>query len=67
MTVRELYKFFEEKIPRALSCDWDNDGLMVCPDDTKEVRRVLVAGLDVLSDTAEGSALLDGILDEIVK
>lgn len=31
------------------------------------VRRVLVAGLDVLSDTAEGSALLDGILDEIVK
>ena len=52
MTVRELYAFFEEKIPRALSCDWDNDGLMVCPDDTKEVRRVLVA-LDITAAVAE--------------
>ena len=52
MTVRELYKFFEEKIPRALSCDWDNDGLMVCPDDTKEVRRVLVA-LDITAAVAQ--------------
>ena len=52
MTVRELYTFLEEKIPRALSCDWDNDGLMVCPDDTKEVRRVLVA-LDITAAVAE--------------
>ena len=52
MTVRELYAFLEEKIPRALSCDWDNDGLMVCPDDTKEVRRVLVA-LDITAAVAE--------------
>ena len=52
MTVRELYRFFEQKIPRALSCDWDNDGLMVCPDDTKEVRRVLVA-LDITAAVAE--------------
>ena len=28
-------------------------------------RRVLVAGLDVLSDTAEGTAILDGALDEL--
>ena len=52
MTVRELYRFFEQKIPRALSCDWDNDGLMVCPDDTKEVHRVLVA-LDITAAVAE--------------
>jgi dinuclear metal center YbgI/SA1388 family protein len=52
MRVRELYAFFEEKMPRALSCDWDNDGLMVCPDDTKEVRRVLVA-LDITAAVAE--------------
>ncbi len=52
MTVRELYAFFEEKIPRALSCDWDNDGLMVCPDDTKDVHRVLVA-LDITAAVAE--------------
>ena len=52
MTVRELYAFLEEKMPRALSCDWDNDGLMVCPDDTREVRRVLVA-LDITAAVAE--------------
>ena len=52
MTIKELYAFFEEKIPRALSCDWDNDGLMVCPDDTKEVHRVLVA-LDITAAVAE--------------
>ena len=52
MTVRELYAFLEEKMPRSLSCDWDNDGLMVCPDDTKEVRRVLVA-LDITAAVAE--------------
>lgn len=52
MKVRELYAFLEEKIPRSLSCDWDNDGLMVCPDDTKEVRRVLVA-LDITAAVAE--------------
>ena len=52
MTVKELYAFFEEKMPRALSCDWDNDGLMVCPDDTREVRRVLVA-LDITAAVAE--------------
>ena len=52
MTVAELYAFFEEKIPRALSCDWDNDGLMCCPDQNREVRRVLVA-LDVTAAVAE--------------
>ena len=52
MTVRELYKFFEEKIPRALSCDWDNDGLMVCANDQAEVARVLVA-LDITAAVAQ--------------
>ena len=52
MTVRELYAFFEEKIPRALSCSWDNDGLMVCANDQKEVCRVLVA-LDITAAVAE--------------
>ncbi|MBO5930996.1 MAG: Nif3-like dinuclear metal center hexameric protein [Clostridia bacterium] len=52
MTVRELYKFFEEKIPRALSCDWDNDGLMVCANDQAEVKRVLVA-LDITAAVAQ--------------
>ena len=46
MTVLELYERLNERIPRALSCEWDNDGLMCCPTPEKEVRRVLVA-LDV--------------------
>ena len=46
MTVGELYAFLNEKIPPSLSCDWDNDGLMCCPDPEADVKKVLVA-LDV--------------------
>lgn len=51
MTIRELYAVLNEKIPPSLSCPWDNDGLMCCPDGEKEVRRVVVA-LDVTSEVA---------------
>lgn len=50
MTVGTLYAELERRIPRSLSCDWDNDGLMCCPDAEAPVRRVLVA-LDVTGDT----------------
>lgn len=57
MTVMELYKALDAAIPRALSCEWDNDGLMCCPDPNKQVERVLIA-LDiteeVVDDTIEG-------------
>ena len=43
MTTRELYARLNERIPRELSCEWDNDGLMCCPDGSREVKRVLVA------------------------
>lgn len=46
MTVRELYKILNETIPPSLSCPWDNDGLMCCPEPEREVGRVLIA-LDV--------------------
>ena len=46
MKIRELYDSLEALIPRDLSCEWDNDGLMCCPDGEREVKRVLVA-LDV--------------------
>ncbi len=51
MTVRELYAVLNERIPSSLSCPWDNDGLMCCPDGEREVRRVLVT-LDVTSEAA---------------
>lgn len=50
MTVNELYRSLNEKIPPSLSCEWDNDGLMCCPDGGAEVRRVLVT-LDVTEAT----------------
>ncbi|MBQ7173013.1 MAG: Nif3-like dinuclear metal center hexameric protein [Clostridia bacterium] len=46
MNIRDLYAFLEEKIPSSLSCEWDNDGLLVCPNPEKEVGKVLVS-LDV--------------------
>ncbi len=52
MKVHELYTFLSEKIPASLSCEWDNDGLMCCPDGDREVRRILVA-LDVTAAVAE--------------
>ncbi len=50
--VKELYDYLDEKIPRALSCEWDNDGLMVCADAPSPVRRVLLA-LDATEAVAE--------------
>ena len=46
MTVQEYYRYFCEKLPSELSLEWDNDGLMCCPDRAQEVRRILVA-LDI--------------------
>lgn len=43
MTIRELYAYFDEKYPRALSCDWDNDGLLCTIDADETVRGVTVA------------------------
>lgn len=52
MTVSELYAFLNEKIPPSLSCEWDNDGLMCCPEPTREVRRVLIC-LDATAEMVE--------------
>lgn len=49
MTVKEFYGCLCERIPPALSAAWDNDGLMVCPDATRPVRRVLCT-LDVTDE-----------------
>lgn len=42
MRVIDLYEALEQSIPSSLSCAWDHDGLMVCPDPDLEVRRALV-------------------------
>lgn len=63
MKVNELYSYLDNKIPSSLSCEWDNDGLMCCPDGNREVRRALVA-LDVTE--AAVRAAVDGGYDVII-
>ncbi len=46
MTVKELYQRLEARIPFALSCEWDNDGIMCCPDLSASVKKILLT-LDV--------------------
>ncbi len=46
MTIAELYAALDEKIPAALRCAWDHDGLMCAPEPKASVRRVLLT-LDV--------------------
>ena len=53
MTVYELYRQLEERIPRTLSCEWDNDGLMVCGGD-RPVKRLLIA-LDITSAVVDAA------------
>lgn len=52
MTVSELYAFLNARIPSALRCEWDNDGLMCCSDPHREVRRVLLT-LDITEAATE--------------
>jgi dinuclear metal center YbgI/SA1388 family protein len=52
MKVRELYEKLSQRIPEELSEPWDNDGLMCCTDDQREVRRVLVS-LDVTEEIVD--------------
>ena len=43
MIVKELYAYIEGVAPRALSAEWDNDGIACCTDAERPVKRVLVA------------------------
>ena len=52
MTVKEYYKHFCEKIPAELSLEWDNDGLMCCPDADRTVKKILIA-LDITEAVVE--------------
>lgn len=42
-TVKEISNKLEALIPKALSCEWDNDGLLICPDTERTVSKVLLA------------------------
>ena len=63
MNVRQLYQYLNQNIPTSLSCEWDNDGLMCCPDPDREVHRVLIA-LDVTGEVADEA--VEGDFDVVV-
>ena len=51
-TISEIYRHLNTVLPSSLSCDWDNDGLMVCAFPDKKVKKILLA-LDVTPAVAE--------------
>lgn len=52
MTINELNRHMNERIPKTLSCSWDNDGLMCCPDGNREVKKALFC-MDVTPDAID--------------
>ena len=63
MTVNELSRYLNEKIPRELSCSWDNDGLMCCSDGEREVKKALFC-MDVTPEAIDHA--IDGGFDVII-
>ena len=52
ITVAELYRHLDSAIPASLSCEWDNDGLMCCPNPQRPVKKVLLT-LDITEKVIE--------------
>ena len=52
MTVKDLYKKLNERIPPELSEPWDNDGLMCCADASQEINKIVIT-LDVTEDLVD--------------
>ena len=52
MTIRDFYAALEQRLPRSLSCDWDNDGISCAPDLDAPVTGILIA-LDPTEDAVE--------------
>ena len=52
MKIKDLYEYLNEKIPKTLSCEWDNDGLLCCPEPEREAKKVLIC-LDVTDEVVD--------------
>lgn len=62
MKTVEFYNELCKIIPTSYSCDWDRDGLEICPED-REVRKILVA-LDCTDEVIDKA--IDGGFDVIM-
>ena len=54
-TVKDIYAYFDALLPKELSCDWDNDGVMLCKNGEKNVKKILCV-LDVTDEAAKYAA-----------
>lgn len=52
MTVKDIYRRLDMRIPKELSEPWDNDGVMCCPDFLQEVNKVIIT-LDVTEEVVD--------------
>jgi len=57
MNASELKQKFDQIIPKELSCEWDNDGLMVSSDSTKDIKKALLT-LDITPKAVERAVML---------
>ncbi len=57
-TIRKLYDYLDNIIPKEFSCEWDNDGNMCIPDGSRRVKKVLIC-LDI-SEKAIDYAIENG-------
>ena len=61
MTIADIEACLDALFPKELSCSWDNDGLLVCPDRACEVHRVVTCldvTLSVINKAVEAGAEL---------
>lgn len=56
-TIHEIADYLDALLPRSLSCEWDNDGVMVCADPNTEVKTILFT-LDVTPDAIAYAELI---------
>lgn len=52
MRIYEIEAYFDALYPSERRCEWDNDGLLICPDRRKKVKKVLTC-LDVTFSAIE--------------
>ena len=58
MKIKELYAELNEKYPTALSCEWDNDGIMCADNLDNEVKNVLEE-IKEAAHTAQASEFIE--------
>ena len=51
MNTIELESYFDQLLPRSLSCEWDNDGVMLASCSDRDIKKVLLT-LDITEEAA---------------